>query len=519
MNDNYNQVFENLSIDALIQHALQNQEGELAANGAFVALTGRHTGRSPKDRFIVRDSLTETKVDWAGKYNQAIDNELFKTLWQEAEAYLQDKNVYLGHYAVGADSSLQIPVTVITELAWHNLFAADLFIREVKNTTNPAFTILCAPGCLVDFERHGLNSPAGIILNFSERKILIRGTAYAGEMKKGMFSVLNFLYPDQDVLPMHCSANMDDNGSVALFFGLSGTGKTTLSADPKRHLIGDDEHGWSHDAVFNFEGGCYAKCIDLSKEQEPMIWKAIRYGAVMENVYIDPKTKVPDYHDARYTENSRAAYPREFIENAVAQNQAASAKSVIFLTCDLYGVLPPVALLSGAEAAYHFLSGYTALVGSTELGGVTGVSTTFSACFGAPFFCRPVADYAALLMKRLEDSGAKAYLVNTGWTGGAYGKGGKRFSIPVTRSIIDAILAEDILHEPTTRLPGFNLKIPTQLQGVEATLLDPRLAWQDQDAYVAALRELIAKFNANFAQFASVDLKIRGAGPDAIMSV
>ncbi len=505
-------VFKDLSAKDLVAQALQNNEGEIASNGAFNALTGKRTGRSPKDRFIVKDSITETTVDW-GKVNQPISQDLFSTLWQEAEVYLQDKNTYIGHYAVGSDPSLQIPVKVITELAWHNLFAMNLFIRDIENKSAAPFTVLSTPNCFVDFNKHNLNSEACVILNFTERKILIRGTAYAGEMKKAMFSVLNFLLPPHDVLPMHCSANMGDDGSVAIFFGLSGTGKTTLSADPKRHLIGDDEHGWSKTSVFNFEGGCYAKCVNLSEKNEPMIYHAIKDTAVMENVMLDPNTKAPDYNDIRYTENTRVAYSRDFIEGCVPLNRGPVPNAVIFLTCDLFGVIPPVAILNKEQAAYYFLSGYTALVGSTEMGSSKGVSTTFSVCFGAPFFPRPAEVYADLLIKRIVEDNAQVYLVNTGWTGGAYGEGGERFSIPTTRSIIDGILSGDILKEPSTNLPGFNFKIPTQLAGVDKKLLDPRLNWKDLAAYEVALNSLIAKFKENFAKFTNVSDAVKKAGP------
>lgn len=507
----FSKSFENLTADQLVEHALKNSEGELASNGALNALTGKRTGRSPKDRFIVKDAITADTVDW-GKVNQPIAPELFATLWDEAVEYLQDKNTYVGHYAVGADPQLQIPATVITEFAWHNLFAMDLFIRDVKSN-NPEFTVLSAPKCFVDFQKHGLNSEACVVLNFTERKILIRGTAYAGEMKKAMFTVLNFLLPVHDVLPMHCSANMGDDGDVAIFFGLSGTGKTTLSADPKRHLIGDDEHGWSKTSVFNFEGGCYAKCINLSEKNEPMIYHAIRSTSVMENVVLDPVSKAPDYTNAQYTENTRVAYPRDFIEGCVPDNRGGVPQSVIFLTCDLFGVIPPVSILTKEQAAYYFLSGYTALVGSTEMGSAKGVSTTFSVCFGAPFFPRPAQVYADLLMKRVQEDNARVYLVNTGWSGGAYGAGGSRFSIPTTRSVIDGILSGDILKEATQTLPGFNFVVPVKLQGVDANLLDPRLSWKDQGAYQQTLETLIGKFKENFAKFSGVSEAIRKAGP------
>lgn len=509
-------VFENLSVDQLIEHALRNKEGELASNGAFNALTGKRTGRSPKDRFIVKDNLTSETVDW-GKVNQAIDVARFTALWEEAQDYINKRNHYVGHYAVGADANSEIPVKVITEFAWHNAFAQNLFIRETNafHENKDLFTILNVPGALCDVERYGLNSEACVILDLSQRRILIRGTAYAGEMKKGMFSVLNFFLPAQDVLPMHCAANAGKHDDTALFFGLSGTGKTTLSADPKRFLIGDDEHGWSEKNIFNFEGGCYAKCIDLSQEKEPLIWNAIHKDAITENVYLDPKTKVPDYADDRYTQNTRVAYPRDFIADCVPNNIGKPPHAVIFLTCDLFGIIPPVSILTQEQAAYHFLSGYTALVGSTEVGAVSGVTTTFSTCFGAPFFPRPAQVYADLLIKRLKETGATVYLVNTGWTGGGYSEGGKRFSIPTTRAIIDNILSGDILKAPTETLTGFNFKIPTKLAGVEDKLLNPRETWQDPKKYDAALQKLIGDFKQNFEKFKGVaDKIIKEGGPN-----
>ncbi len=509
------QTYMNLSTSELINMALARKEGVLAANQALTVTTGLRTGRSPKDRFIVKDNMTENAVDW-NTTNQAISSEKFSALWQRASDYLQTKeSAFVSYLKVGAEEKLSLTVKVKTELAWHNLFTRIMFIRPDKPITTDQpdqWTLLCVPSFKTDPTRDGVNSDAAVILNFAERRILICGTYYAGEMKKAMFSVLNFLLPEQEILPMHCAANVGKDGKTALFFGLSGTGKTTLSADPERYLIGDDEHGWGEEGVFNFEGGCYAKCIDLSQEREPVIWDAIRYGSVMENVVLNSDTKEPDYTDVSLTQNTRAAYPREFIPLRVEANQADQPNAVLFLTCDLYGVLPPVARLTKEQAAYYFLSGYTALVGSTEVGQGAGIKQTFSTCFGAPFFPRAAGEYANLLMKRLENWDAQVYLVNTGWTGGTHGQGGNRFSIPTTRAVVRAIVNGDLRDAQYETLPGFNLSIPKEVADVDAKVLNPRQAWTNTQEYDDCARILIEKFTDNFKKF-DVSNAILSAGP------
>ena len=503
----------NLSVPQLVAVSLARSESKLAANGALVAYTGARTGRSPKDKFIIQDDRTRDRVHW-GRVNQPFDSAKFDALLERVLDHLAGRDLYLQDLFAGADTRYRLPVEIISEYAWHALFVHQLFLRptpeELQHHT-PEFTVIAAPEFEAVPERDGTRSSTFILVDFTRKIILIGGTKYAGEMKKCIFGVLNFLLPEQDVLPMHCSANVGADNVSALFFGLSGTGKTTLSADPHRRLIGDDEHGWSAEGVFNFEGGCYAKCVDLSEEKEPQIYHAIRFGSVLENVVLDAATCEPDYRDVRFTENTRAAYPIDNIENALIPSLGGHPKNVLFLTADAFGVLPPISRLTPEQAMYHFLSGYTAKLAGTEAGLGSEPVPDFSTCFGAPFMPLPPKTYAQMLGERLRRHGAQCWLVNTGWTGGQFGVG-RRMSLPHTRAMVHAVLDGRLAQVPFVTEPSFGFSIPTECPGVPAEVLNPRGVWKDPVAYDQQAAMLAKKFEENFTKF-DVPEEIRNAGP------
>jgi phosphoenolpyruvate carboxykinase (ATP) len=508
----------NLEADALIAEAVARGEGILAESGPLVVQTGKHTGRSAKDKFIVRDAETENTI-WWGKTNVSMTSAHFAALKEDFLAAISDKKTLFAQDLYGgSQAEHRVNVRVITELAWHSHFIRTLLVRPDPADLPgfvPEFTIIGLPSFRADPARHGCRSETVIAVNFTEKLILIGGTAYAGEMKKSVFGILNYRLPVNGVMPMHCSANIGPKGDTAVFFGLSGTGKTTLSADASRTLIGDDEHGWSDTAVFNFEGGCYAKVIRLSEEAEPEIYATTkRAGTVLENVVIDPVTRKIDLDDASLAENTRASYPIEFIPNASKDNMGPVPKNVIMLTADAYGVLPPIAKLTPDQAMYHFLSGYTARVAGTEIG-VTEPEATFSTCFGAPFMPRHPSVYGNLLKERIAKGGVDCWLVNTGWTGGKYGVG-SRMPIKATRALLNAALDGSLNDAEFRTDPNFGFQVPVNVAGVDSAILNPRETWPDAADYDATAQKLVKQFIDNFAQFADhVDEGVRQSAPKA----
>jgi phosphoenolpyruvate carboxykinase (ATP) len=513
----YGAVHENLPPARLIEASIRRREGLLAENGALVAKTGKRTGRSPKDRFIVEDEVTRDKVAW-GQVNKPFSAETFETLLEKATGYLGSlEEFFVVDAYAGADPRYRLSVQVATEYAWHALFARQLFRRPSSwelETFEPEWTVISLPGLLADPEVDGTDSETFVGLDFSRKVILVGGTGYAGEIKKSIFTVLNFVLPTEHaVLPMHCSANVGERDDVALFFGLSGTGKTTLSADPQRRLIGDDEHGWSDDGIFNFEGGCYAKTIDLSPEKEPQIYSAIRFGSVLENVVVNRQSREVDYEDPFLTENTRAAYPLEYIEGSVPSGIAGHPNAVLFLSADAFGVLPPISVLDPDQAAYYFLSGYTAKLAGTESGMESEVEATFSTCFGAPFLPLPPNTYAAMLSEKMREHGARCYLINTGWTGGPYGVG-SRMDIAATRAMVRAAIEGKLNEAKTWEHPVFGLHVPEEVPGVPSRVLDPRGTWNDKGAYDKQASELAHLFAENFKKFEDeVSGEVLKAGP------
>jgi phosphoenolpyruvate carboxykinase (ATP) len=499
----------------LYEDVIKDVEGHITHLGPVVVRTGLHTGRAAKDKFIVEEPETRDHI-WWGDVNCPISQAGFENMFRRVQAYLQDRDVWIQDCFAGADPSYRLPIRVITVRAWHSLFARNMFIQaEPEELTDhvPEFTVLHVPTFQAIPEVDGTNSEAFILLNLSRRLALIGGTFYAGEIKKSVFTMLNYLLPLQKVLPMHCSANIGPDGDVAIFFGLSGTGKTTLSADPKRRLIGDDEHGWSDDGVFNFEGGCYAKVIRLREESEPEIYATTSmFGTILENVGYDVITRRLDLDDDTLTENTRAAYPLSHIPNHVPGGMADHPKNIVMLTADAFGVLPPIARLTPEQAMYHFMSGYTAKVAGTEAG-VTEPSATFSACFGAPFMVRPPIYYAEMLAQRIRDHGADCWLVNTGWTGGPYGVG-HRMPIEHTRALLNAAIEGRLADAEYVEDPVFGVQVPTACEGVPSEVLRPRDTWSDPEAYDAKARDLAARFHANFQQFESdTGDEVKNAGP------
>ena len=510
-------VHENLPPARLVETSIRRREGMISGSGALVARTGKRTGRSPKDRFIVENDVTKDRVAW-GNTNKPFSSEAFGALLEKAGAYLENlEELWAVDAYAGADPRYRLNVQVVAEYAWQALFAQQLFrrpSREELEDFEPEWTVISVPGFLTDPEEDGTESETFVGLDFERKVVLVCGTAYAGEIKKSIFTVLNFVLPtEHDVFPMHCSANVGEDDDVALFFGLSGTGKTTLSADPGRFLIGDDEHGWSDSGVFNFEGGCYAKTIDLSPEKEPQIYNAIRFGTVLENVAVDRRTREANYSDASLTENTRAAYPLEHIEGSVPSGLGGHPSAVLFLTADAFGVLPPISALTPEQAAYYFLSGYTAKLAGTEAEMESEVEATFSTCFGSPFLPLPATTYSRMLSGRLLEHGTRCYLINTGWSGGPYGVG-ERVDIAATREMVRAVISGKLDDAETYKDPFFGLNVPKEIPGVPTEILNPKETWADKEAYDEQARKLTGLFEDNFRKFEDeVSEEVRVAGP------
>jgi len=514
---NLESIFWDLPTPVLYEHAIRNNECHLAHMGALVVRTGQYTGRAVKDKFVV-DEATSNEHVWWGDFNRPIEEDKFDKLYQRVCLYLESQHVYVQDCLVGADAKYEKKVRVITQDAWHSLFARTMFVRPADlerdiSMEKPDFTVIHAPHFHAVPGRDGTNSEAFVILHIAKRIVLIGGTCYAGEIKKSIFTIMNYLLPDEDVLPMHASANVGRAGDVAVFFGLSGTGKTTLSSDPERNLIGDDEHGWSNDAVFNFEGGCYAKVIDLSQKKEPMIYAATgRFGSILENVGFDIRTRRVDFSDGSLTENTRAAYPIQAIPGAIYPGVADLPKNIVMLTADAFGVLPSISRLTPEQAMYYFMLGYTAKVAGTEAG-LTEPQTTFSPCFGAPFMARHPSVYANMLGEKMRANGVQCWLINTGWSGGQYGVG-SRMDIDLTRALLSAALSGTLDHVEFRTDPIFGLSVPTACPGVSGEALDIRASWADKAAYDTVAVNLAASFHKAFAPFREyVSAEVAAAGP------
>lgn len=507
-------LYHNLNAAQLVEHALRRNEGTLSLTGALVVKTGKYTGRSPEDRFIVDEPSIHDEISW-GKINVPITPDKFDAIYKKVTAYLQNRELFVFDGFAGADPAYRKSFRVINDLASQNLFSHQLLLRPTQEELKdykPDFTVIAVPDFYCIPQTDGVRSEAAILVSFERKLVVVAGSGYAGEIKKSVFSVMNYILPKQDVFSMHCSANIGKDGDSALFFGLSGTGKTTLSADPLRKLIGDDEHGWSEKGIFNIEGGCYAKCINLSPVNEPDIYRAIRFGALAENIVMDPETREFDFDDDSLTENTRVGYPVDFIDNTQIPGVGSHPKTVIFLAADAFGVLPPVSKLNREAAMYHYVSGYTAKLAGTERG-ITEPQATFSTCFGAPFLPLPAARYAELLGKRIDTYGANVYLVNTGWAGGSYGKGGNRMKLPLTRAMITACLNGELEKSEFVLDPIFNVQVPTSCPGVPDEVLIPEKMWQDKAEYQKVAKNLAELFRKNFTKYSNMPDAVVQAGP------